>query len=113
MIPGSFVQRGSSSDFGNHFFLRSAGIEGSISLNNLTFPDFSMQIVRQCTGIFEVMELSEPLRELIMRRVSTTALREAAVEQGMRTLRDAGLAYIYDGVTTIEEVARETVAEEK
>ncbi len=64
-------------------------------------------------GIFEVMELGEPVRELIMRQVSTAALREAAVEQGMRTLRDAGLAYIYDGTTTIEEIARETVAQEE
>lgn len=64
-------------------------------------------------GIFEIMNLNEPLRELIMHRTSTAALREAAIEQGMRSLREAGLSYIYDGVTTIEEVVKETVAEEE
>ncbi len=64
-------------------------------------------------GMFEIMNLNEPLRELIMQRVSTAALREAAIEQGMRTLRDAGLRLIYDGATTIEEITRETVTEEE
>jgi len=39
-------------------------------------------------------------------------LREAAVERGMSTLRESGLAAIYDGVTTIEEVVRETIVEQ-
>ena len=40
---------------------------------------------------------------------STQELHRAAKEEGMRTLRDAGLLHIYDGITTIEEVVKETV----
>jgi len=61
------------------------------------------------TGLFEVMQLDERLRQLIIQRVSTDALREAAAQQGMRTLRQAGLLGIYDGDTTIEEIIRETI----
>ena len=43
---------------------------------------------------------------------STNVIREEAKKRGMRTLRDAGLIAIYDGVTTIEEVVRATVTEE-
>ena len=60
------------------------------------------------TAIFEMMMLSDRLRELITRQSSTAALREVAIEEGMRTLRDSGLMKIFDGVSTIEEVVRET-----
>ena len=64
------------------------------------------------TGIFEMMLLSDRIRDLIMKRVSTDVIREAAMGEGMKTLRTSGLAAIYDGITTIEEVARETLVEE-
>jgi len=60
------------------------------------------------TAIFEIMMLSDRLRELITRKSSTAALREVAIEEGMRTLRESGLMKIFDGVSTIEEVTRET-----
>ena len=63
-------------------------------------------------GVFEIMVLDDRLREMIMQRSSTNALRQVAVERGMRTLRQAGLLHIYDGVTTIEEVVRATIDEE-
>jgi len=63
-------------------------------------------------GIFEIMHLDDELCELVMQQVSTNALREAARRKGMRTLRDAGLLAIYDGVTTISEVVRATLASE-
>ena len=63
-------------------------------------------------GIFEVMVLSDDLRNLIMRHASTNLIRQQAVKQGMRSLRDGGLLAIYDGETTIEEVVKETVFEE-
>ena len=63
-------------------------------------------------GIYELMVLDDPLRELIMRKGSTAVLRREAIKRGMRTLRDNGLAAIYDGVTTIDEVVRETIIEE-
>ncbi len=60
------------------------------------------------TGIFELLVLSDPLRNLILQRAPSVALRAKAIELGMRTLRDDGLHRIYEGLTTLEEVARET-----
>ncbi len=62
------------------------------------------------TGIFEIMVLNDEIRDLIMNRASTAILQEAARRAGMTTLRENGLDLIYDGITTIEEVARETLA---
>ena len=60
-------------------------------------------------ALFEVMIFTEKIRTMIMERVSTGALREAAIQQGMRTLRNCGLRAIYDGSTTIQEIVRETI----
>ncbi len=64
------------------------------------------------TGIYEILTLDDELRDLIMNHASTAVLREAARRKGMRSLRENGLQLIYDGITTIEEVARETIAVE-
>ncbi|HEX5889752.1 MAG TPA: type IV-A pilus assembly ATPase PilB [Pyrinomonadaceae bacterium] len=61
-------------------------------------------------GLYEVMEITDELRELILIGASALELRKKAIEDGMITLRDSGLFKIRDGVTTIEEVVRETVA---
>jgi type IV pilus assembly protein PilB len=63
-------------------------------------------------AIFEIMLLDDDLRTLIMKRSSTGVIREAARKRGMRTLRESGLLAIYDGITTIEEVVSQTIAEE-
>ena len=62
-------------------------------------------------GIFEIMMFNDELRELIMNRASTNILRVAAQKVGMRLLRDNGLTAIYDGITTIDEIAKETISE--
>ena len=62
-------------------------------------------------GLFEIMVFNDELRELVMNNASTNVLRSVAQKSGMRLLRDNGLSSIYDGVTTIDEVVRETVAE--
>ncbi len=61
-------------------------------------------------GIFEIMTFNDELRDLVMKRSSTSVLHSAARRNGMRLLRDNGLELIYNGTTTIEEVARETIA---
>jgi len=63
------------------------------------------------TAIFEIMTLNDEMRDLIMNRASTNVLRAAGQKAGMRLLRDSGLAAIYDGITTIDEVVKETVSE--
>ncbi|MEE8525147.1 MAG: type II secretion system protein GspE, partial [Thermoanaerobaculia bacterium] len=61
------------------------------------------------TGLYEVMEIGDEIRELILSGASSIELREKAVENGMITLRMSGLQKIRDGLTSIEEVVRETV----
>jgi len=63
-------------------------------------------------GLYEFMVLNDHLKELIMQHASTAVLRREAIKGGMRTLRDAGLLSIYDGVTSLDEVVRETIMEE-
>jgi type IV pilus assembly protein PilB len=60
-------------------------------------------------GLYEVMEVSEDLRELILVGASGLELKRKAIEEGMITLRRSGLRKVMEGVTTVEEVARETV----
>ncbi|MDT5293435.1 MAG: type pilus assembly protein PilB [Acidobacteriota bacterium] len=61
-------------------------------------------------GLYEVMEVTEDIRELILIGASALELRKRAIEDGMITLRESGLAKIRNGITTLEEVVRETVA---
>jgi len=61
------------------------------------------------TAIFEIMLMTEELRQLIMENPPVDTLRAVARKGGMRMLRDSGLLAIYDGITTIEEVVRETI----
>jgi type IV pilus assembly protein PilB len=63
-------------------------------------------------GIYEIMTFNDEIRELVMNHASTNILRTAAKKGGMKILRENGLAAIYDGVTTIEEVVKETIADE-
>ncbi|MCX5646781.1 MAG: ATPase, T2SS/T4P/T4SS family [Phycisphaerae bacterium] len=60
-------------------------------------------------GIFEIMVFNDEIRDLIMNRASTNVLRAAALKAGMGQLRDSGLAAIYDGITTIDEISKETM----
>jgi type IV pilus assembly protein PilB len=60
-------------------------------------------------GLYEVMDITDELRELVLVGASGLELRRKAIEEGMLTLRMSGLRKVKDGLTTIEEVARETV----
>jgi type IV pilus assembly protein PilB len=61
-------------------------------------------------GLYEVLEVTDDIRELILIGASALELRKKAIEDGMITLRESGLQKIRNGITTIEEVVRETVA---
>ncbi len=63
-------------------------------------------------GLYEIMILDDPMRDLIVQHASTQQIRLECKKRGMRTLRESGLMAIYDGVTTIEEVVRETIVED-
>jgi len=60
-------------------------------------------------GLYEVMEIGDELRELILVGASGLELRRKAIEEGMLTLRMSGLRKVKEGMTTVEEVVRETV----
>lgn len=59
-------------------------------------------------GLFEMVIITDAIRELINKKAPTLAIRQKALEQGMRSLRDDGLRAIFDGNTTIEEVLKYT-----
>lgn len=59
-------------------------------------------------GLFELLDISEPIAEMITERAPTVVLRQKAIELGMTTLREDGLRNIYQGNTTIEEVLKYT-----
>lgn len=59
-------------------------------------------------GLFEMIMVNDPLRELINQRSPTLVIKQKAIEQGMRSLREDGLRAIFDGNTTIEEVLKYT-----
>jgi len=63
-------------------------------------------------GLYEIMTFDDEMRDLVIQHASTQVLRLESKKRGMRTLRQCGLMSIYDGVTTIEEVVRETIVEE-
>ncbi len=60
-------------------------------------------------GLYEVMEITDTLKEMILCGASAIELRSKAVEEGMTTLRGSGLRKLKEGITTVEEVLRETV----
>jgi type IV pilus assembly protein PilB len=63
-------------------------------------------------AIYEIMTMDDDMRELVMKEASTNVLRDHARKRGMRLLRETGLMAIYEGQTTIDEVVRETVADD-
>ena len=60
-------------------------------------------------GLYEVMEVTDTIKDLILSGATALDLREQAIKEGMITLRRSGLIKIKDGITSIEEVLRETV----
>lgn len=60
------------------------------------------------SAVFEILEIKEPIRELILERAPTSTIKQRARELGMRTLREDALLKLYEGITTFEEVLRET-----
>ena len=59
-------------------------------------------------GLFELLNITDPIRELITERAPSVVIKQKAIELGMQTLREDGLRNIYEGTTTIEEVLKYT-----
>ncbi len=58
------------------------------------------------TGVYELLVVTDRIRELVVRRASANEIREAARAEGFRTMRDDGIRKVLEGVTTIEEILR-------
>lgn len=74
--------------------------------DNCNFSGFKGRI-----AVYEFMIVSERIKRAVLENASSTQLRQLAIEEGMRPLRDAALLAIFDGETTVEEIMRETVVE--
>ena len=59
-------------------------------------------------GLFELLDMTDPIRDLVAQRAATVVLKQKAQELGMKTLREDGLRNIFEGITTIEEVLKYT-----
>jgi type IV pilus assembly protein PilB len=75
--------------------------EGCLTCNNTGY--------KGRVGLYEVLEASDDIKELVLCGASAVEIKEKAMEEGMISLRMSGLQKIRDGVTTVEEVLRETV----
>ncbi|MBX3449129.1 MAG: Flp pilus assembly complex ATPase component TadA [Planctomycetaceae bacterium] len=64
------------------------------------------------TGIYELLDITDDIRDLVANAANVDDIRNFARSQGMTTLREAGLKLIFDGISTIDEVVRETVMED-
>jgi type II secretory ATPase GspE/PulE/Tfp pilus assembly ATPase PilB-like protein len=64
------------------------------------------------TGVYEMMPMSDPLRSMVLKRVSGAELRAQAISEGMTTMRESGVRKVLEGVTTPEEVVRVLYAED-
>ncbi|MEW6742417.1 MAG: GspE/PulE family protein [Planctomycetota bacterium] len=62
-------------------------------------------------ALYEIMRITERIRETVLKGEPASRLRERAIEEGMNPLRESGLRLIYEGTTTVEEVVRETIVE--
>jgi type IV pilus assembly protein PilB len=97
--PAALVQAGfSADDAGSVVPMKGAGCD------RCSLTGYKGRI-----GLYEVMEISEELRELVLVGASGLELRRKAIDDGMITLRQSGLRKVKEGITTIEEVVRETV----
>ncbi|NNF44225.1 MAG: Flp pilus assembly complex ATPase component TadA [Phycisphaerales bacterium] len=92
--------------------LRRADVEGRTFFRGRGCESCNHSGYRGRRAIFEIMQLDDQLREMIMNEASTTVLRAEARKRGMRSLRESGLLAIFEGQSTIDEVVRETITEE-
>ena len=83
-------------------------LEGKTLYRGKGCPACSETGYRGRTGIYEILLVSEGIRQLIMKKADSTTIGRKAVEEGMRTLREDGARKVIAGITTLEEVVRVT-----
>lgn len=99
---------------------QAAGADGESAVTGLRAATLRQAPARRCprcsgsgfrgrVAVFEVMAMSDRLRELIVARSPASALRQQAIDEGMLTLRQSGLEKVRQGVTTLDEIVTETM----
>jgi general secretion pathway protein E len=83
-------------------------LEGKTLYRGKGCPACSETGYRGRSGIYEILLVSEGIRQLIMKKADSTTIGHKAVEEGMRTLREDGARKVIAGFTTLEEVVRVT-----
>jgi general secretion pathway protein E len=83
-------------------------LEGKTLYRGKGCPACSETGYRGRSGIYEILMVSEAIRQLIMKKADSTTIGRKAVEEGMRTLREDGARKVIAGITTLEEVVRVT-----
>jgi type IV pilus assembly protein PilB len=100
-----------SKELRNELQLSDADCKGAEFLEGAGCVDCSNTGYRGRQGIYEVMPMTTALRELVLERASATAIKRLAVEEGMLTLRRDALMKLRRGLTTPEEVLKESAAD--
>jgi len=103
-----------SKSFGDHAVLKNITLDTTVA----ELPYFRGRGCDACAGtglkgrqgVYEVMPMSPNLRKLILMNVGAVEIRDAAIEEGMLTLRMDGWMKVMKGITTLEQVIRETSA---
>jgi len=88
--------------------LAMAQLEGKTLYRGKGCPVCSETGYRGRSGIYEILMVSEGIRQLIMKKADSTTIGRAAIEEGMKTLRVDGAHKVTEGITTLEEVVRVT-----
>jgi len=73
-------------------------------------PDCNMSGYKGRVALYEILPVSDGIREMVLNKAPTSEIRAQARAEGMITLRESGLAKIWQGITTVDEVLRETIA---
>lgn len=92
--------------------LRPENVAGKKFCRGKGCPNCFSSGYRGRSAVYEIMSVDDHMRDLIMQKASTNILKNYARKCGMRSLRECGMLSIYDGLTTIDEVLRETLGED-
>ena len=87
-------------------------LEGFVCYRGRGCPACNNTGYRGRTGFFQVMPMLEEIRELVMRGANSAEIRRESMRLGIKTLRQAGLTKLREGITSLEEVLRVTIADD-
>jgi general secretion pathway protein E len=99
---------GYSTEVGSTETLGELPLRGQLIYRAKGCPACSGTGYRGRTGIYEILMVTDSIRQLIMRKADSTTIARKALEEGMKTLREDGARKVIEGITTLEELARVT-----